>query len=238
MPNALTVSREADILTITLARPEAGNRLSNDMAARMADALDAASPARLVVLRAQGDDFCLGRDMEPPAPGAQVNAMDVLREDAAPIVRLYESLRRLRQPLIGCVQGRAWGIGLVLAGVCDYTLAASNAGFRLRELERGIPPVIAMAPLLELMPTKAIGALVYSAEEENAAWALATGLLSKVVPPHELDAQLQALTQRLLGFPQPALEAVKQYLGSAPRGQDTAAVLYGASLLANVLGSR
>jgi hypothetical protein len=72
----------------------------------------------------------------------------------------------------------------------------------------------------------------------RSAWALATGLLSKVVPPHELDAQLQALTQRLLGFPQPALEAVKQYLGSAPRGQDTAAVLYGASLLANVLGSR
>lgn len=238
MHTALHVSHDADILTLTLARPEAGNRLSNAMAAALADALDAAGPARLVVLRAQGSDFCLGRDMEPPAPGAQVNAMDVLREDAAPIVQLYEALRRLKQPLIGRVQGRTWGIGLVLASVCDYTLAASDAGFRLRELERGIPPVIAMAPLLERMPTKAIGALVYSAEEENAAWALATGLVSKVVDAHALDAELDALTQRMLGFPQPALEAVKQYLGTAPRGQETSAVLYGASLLANVLGSR
>lgn len=238
MADAVRSARAGEILTIILDRAEAGNRLTNAMAADLAAALDRAGDARLIILRAAGDDFCLGRDMEPPAPGAQVSAADVLRDDAAPIVALYEALRRRTQPVLGRVQGRAWGIGLVLAAVCDYTLAAQDSSFRLRELERGIPPCIAMAPLLDRMPAKAIGALVYSAQECPAAWALATGVVSQLVPAAELDAQLEALATRMLGFAPHAVEAVKQYLCTAPRGNEPAAVLYGASLLANVLGSR
>jgi enoyl-CoA hydratase/carnithine racemase len=88
------------------------------------------------------------------------------------------------------------------------------------------------------MPSKAIGALVYSAEEHGAPWALATGLVSKLVPTERLQAETDTLAARLLGFPPQALQAVKQYLCTAPRGNEPAAVLYGASLLANVLGSR
>jgi enoyl-CoA hydratase/carnithine racemase len=237
MTQWVKTSLEGEVLTITLARPDAGNRLTNDMAAAVTQSL-AVAPARVVVLRAEGPDFCLGRDMEPPAAGAAVNAADVLRDDAAPIVALYEALGRVRQPVVGRVQGRAWGIGLVFAAVCDYTLAADDASFRLRELERGIPPTIAMAPLLDRMSPKAVGALVYSAEERAADWALSTGIASKLVPAAQLDAEVASLTQRLLGFPQPAVEAVKQYLRTAPRGNESAAVLYGASMLANVLGSR
>jgi enoyl-CoA hydratase/carnithine racemase len=231
-------SRAGDIMTITLARADADNRLTNAMAASVAQALDAAADARLLVLRADGQDFCIGRDMEPPAPGSRVTAADVLRDDAAPIVALYDALRRRQQPLVGRVQGRAWGIGLVLAAVCDYTLAAQDSTFRLRELERGIPPCIAMAPLLDRMPPKAIGALVYDAQERSADWALAAGLVSQVVPAAQLDTELDALTRRLLDFPAPAVQAVKQYLATAPRGNEAAAVQYGASLLANVLASR
>lgn len=226
------------ILTIRLERADAGNRLTNAMAAQVTAALDAAGDAALIVLRAAGADFCLGRDMEPPSPGARVNAMDVLRDDAAPMIAMYDAFRRRPQPVLALVQGRAWGIGLVLATIADYTLAADDSGYRLRELERGIPPALAMAPLLDRMPAKAVGALVYSAEEHPASWALATGIASKLVPTAQLDAELDALTARLLGFPPQALQAVKQYLGHAPRGNEPAAVLYGASLLANVLGSR
>lgn len=167
-------SRAGEIVTIALARADSDNRLTNAMATAVTQALDEAADARLVVLRADGKDFCLGRDMEPPAPGSRVTAADVLRDDAAPIVALYDALRRRQQPVVGRVQGRAWGIGLVLAAACDYTIAAEDSTFRLRELERGIPPCIAMAPLLDRMPSKAIGALVYSAQERSARWALAS----------------------------------------------------------------
>lgn len=225
------------VTTITLARGE-GNRLTNEMADALGAALDAARGSRIVVLRAEGPDFCIGRDMPPPAPGAGVNALDVLRDDAAPIGALYEAFRRCRQPVVCVVQGRAWGIGMVLAGVADLTLAAEDSSFRLRELERGIPPCIAMAPLLDKMPVKALAHLVLAADEMDAATALATGVVSRVVPAAELDAAATALVERVLSFPDAAVQAVKQYLAIAPRNQEANAVALGASMLGNVLGSR
>ncbi len=227
-----------EVSTLRLQRPQAGNRLTNDMALALADALDAAHASRVIVLEAEGPDFCLGREMAPPAPGAGVNAADVLRDDAAPIQRLYEAFGRCRAPVLGLVAGRAWGIGMVLAARCDLTLCARDASFALRELERGIPPCIAMAPLLDRMPAKALAHLVFGAEPIDAEAALAAGIVGRVVDGGSLRAEGEALVRRLLSFPAPAVQAVKQFLASAPRHHEANAVLHGASLLANVLGSR
>lgn len=74
------------VATITLARPDAGNRLTNAMAAAVAVALDASSPCRVIVLRGAGADFCLGRDMQPPKPGSNVSPLEVMREDTTPML--------------------------------------------------------------------------------------------------------------------------------------------------------
>jgi enoyl-CoA hydratase/carnithine racemase len=238
MPDAIRSEREGETAVLTIDRPDAGNRLTNRMLADIAAALDAAADARVLVLRGSGADFCLGREIEPPAPGSGVNALDVMRDDAGPVIAMYEALRRRRQPIVGLVQGRAWGIGLVLAAVCDVTLATDDSTFRLRELGRGIPPCVAMAPLLDRMPVKAIGHLVYSAEEADATWAQHAGVVGQVVPAQQLEAQGRAAVERLLSFPGDAVCAVKQFLASAPRFNEVNAALYGASLLSNVLGSR
>jgi enoyl-CoA hydratase/carnithine racemase len=238
MPDAIRSARAGEIVTLTIDRPDAGNRLTNPMLAAIVAALDGAANARVIVLRGAGADFCLGREIEPPAPGSGVNALDILRDDAGPVIALYEALRRRRQPIVGLVQGRAWGLGLVLAAACDVTLAADDSSFRLRELGRGIPPCIAMAPLLDRMPVKAIGHLVYSAEEAGANWAQQAGIVSQVVPARQLETQGDAAVERLLSFPDEAVRTVKQFLASAPRFNEVNAALYGASLLSNVLGSR
>jgi enoyl-CoA hydratase/carnithine racemase len=238
MPDAIRSGREGDVVTLTIDRPDAGNRLTNPMLAGLVIALDAAADARVIVLRGAGADFCLGREIEPPAPGSGVNALDIMRDDAGPVIALYEALRRRRQPIVGLVSGRAWGLGLVLAAACDFTLAAEDSGFRLRELGRGIPPCIAMAPLLDRMPVKAIGRLVYSAEEADAMWAQHAGIVSQVVPAQQLEAEGRAAVERLLSFPDEAVRTVKQFLATAPRFNEVNAALYGASLLSNVLGSR
>ncbi len=233
----LKSSTAGAVTTLTLDR-EGGNRLTNEMALALVDALDAAEASRVIVLKATGEDFCLGRDMQPPPPGAGVNALDVMRDDAGPMVALYDAFRRRRQPVVCAVSGRAWGIGMVIAALADLTVASAQSSFRLRELERGIPPCIAMAPLIDRMPVKALAHLVLSADEMDAQTALATGVVSRVVAAAEVDAVTAVLVERLLGFPQEAVEAVKQYLASAPRNNEPNAALYGASLLGNVLGSR
>jgi enoyl-CoA hydratase/carnithine racemase len=95
-----------------------------------------------------------------------------------------------------------------------------------------------MAPLLDRMPAKALGYLVLSADEMDAATALTTGVISRVVAADTLEAAASSLVERLLSFPDEAVRAVKQYLASAPRNNEANAVLLGASMLGNVLGSR
>jgi len=238
MSSLIQYSQEGEVAHLVLDRATEGNRLTNAMAQHLIEGLDAAKDSALILLRANGEDFCLGRDMPPPTPGAGINALDVLRDDANPMIALFEAFRRRQQPIIGVVQGKAWGIGTVLAAMCDVTLAASDSSFRLRELERGIPPCIAMAPLLDRIPDKALAYLVYSAEIMPADDALQYGLVSALHPAAQLQAATDTLVARILGFPPQAVLAVKQYLGSAPRRQGANAELYGASLLANVLGSR
>jgi enoyl-CoA hydratase/carnithine racemase len=230
--------RGDSVMTIILARPEAGNRLTNTMAAALAQALHESKGSRVIVLRGAGEDFCIGRDMAPPGPGANVSPLDVMREDAQPMIDLFDAFARCRAPILAEVQGRAWGIGTVFAGIADLTLASSTASFRLGELERGIPPGIALSALLDRVPPKWLAHLVYSAEPVDAQAALVAGLVGRVVERAALPAARDALVQRLLGFPQDALEAVKLYLSTAPHHDPTHALQYGASLLSNILASR
>ncbi|MCJ0764892.1 enoyl-CoA hydratase/isomerase family protein [Variovorax terrae] len=238
MAENIRVSRDGAVLTIAIDRTEAGNRLTNEMAGALADALDAAGDSRVILLRAQGPDFCLGRDIEPPAPGAGVRALDVLRDDAGPIIALYAALARRNQPIVGLVQGKAWGIGLVLAAMCDLTFVTQGSSFRLRELERGIPPCIAMAPLLDRLAGKALAHLVYTAGEMDAAWALTHGVAGEIVADGALESRAREAAEKMASFPREVVEAVKQFMAHALHSGESRAALYGASLLANVLGSR
>ena len=238
MPSYIKTTHQDRVTSITIDRSADGNRLSNAMALDLIASLEAARDQAVVVLTAAGTDFCLGRDMEPPKPGSNVSATDVLRDDAAPMMAMYDAFRRRKGLTVCAVTGRAWGIGLVLAALCDVTIATVGSSYRLRELERGIPPCIALAPLLDLMPAKVLSYLVLSAEEMDAQTALMTGAISRVVPEADLDISVSALVERLLGFPQDAVAVVRQYLATAPRHQPVSAEQYGASLLANVLASR
>ncbi len=238
MSQQVEFAADRGVATITLNRPEAGNRLTNAMAAAVAAALNDARASRVILLRGAGADFCVGRDMQPPAPGARVSPLDVVREDTGPMLELFDAFRRVKQPVIGVVQGKAWGIGTVFAGLCDVTLVAAGATFRLAELERGIPPCIAMSPLLDRVPKKVLAHLVLSADEMNAETALAAGLVSRIIAADRLEGTVQAFVARLLSFQPGTAETVKLYLESAPHFNEANAAQYGSSMLANVLASR
>ena len=238
MSSHVKVAHQEQVTRIILARADQGNRMSNEMALALAAGVDAARSSRVLVLSAAGADFCLGRDMPPPPPGSGATPLDVMRDDAQPIIALLDSIRAFPHPIVSVVRGRAWGIGMVLAAMADLTIAAFDSTFRLRELERGIPPCIAMAPLLDRLPQKAIAHLVLSAGEMNVERALAFGLVGQVSEPDMLDQDAEQLVQRVLTFPPAAVAAVKQYLATAPRFSEPSATLLGASILANVLASR
>ena len=210
MAEHLIYERDGDVGTITLNRPEIGNRVSDPMAGQLADLIDdAAKESRLILLRAAGEEFCLGREAMGQRP-PHVEAYE-LRGQVEVIFNCYDAFRRSKAPIIGVVQGRAVGFGCALAALCDITIASEMARFQLPEMSHNIMPTIAMSALIDRVPRKALMYLVYSTEEMDARQALIVGLISRVVPPDKLESAVRELVDKLKKYPLPALMAVKEY---------------------------
>lgn len=141
------------------------------MLAGILDALEqiVARQARVLVLRAEGPDFCAGRDIReagPSGPG---------------IVAVCEALRDLPVPSLALVQGRCIGSGVALVCCCDIVLATGGAAFSIPELRLGMVP----APLLPFfrlgLPDRLLKSLLLRGASLSAVEAERCGLVSECV---------------------------------------------------------
>ncbi len=214
MANEILTQQDGVILRVTLNRPDAGNGVSNDMAAELTRILERAhQSAQFVVFRGAGADFCTGRaHMGPPRGEPEAYA---LRRENEVIFDCYGAFRRSPIPIVGVVQGRALGFGAALAALCDITIAADTAKFQLPEMGHNIMPTMAMSSLIDRVPRKALMYLTYSTAFVDAQKALMFGLVSDVVPAGSLEAAVEELLKALLKAPRPATLAVKEYARAA-----------------------
>ena len=216
MADPVLVQKDGDITTITLNRPEAGNRQTDATWAQVTKMFDeAAKASRVILFKGAGDDFCLGREaMGQTEPGPVPEAYAV-RDRAETIFNLYGAFRNSRAPIIGIVQGRAVGLGCALAALCDITIASDKARFSFPETAHRIMPTIAFSALVDRVPRKAATYMMYSAQEIDAHKALLFGFASNVVPANELDSAVATLVEHMSKMPLAAVLALKEYARAA-----------------------
>ena len=177
MADPILKEKDGDITTITLNRPEAGNRQTDATWAEVTRMLDdAANDSRVILFKGAGEDFCLGREtMGQPPPSPAPEAYSV-RDRSDTIFNLYGAFRNAKAPIIGIVQGRAVGLGCALAALCDITIAGDKARFQFPETAHRIMPTIAFSALVDRVPRKAATYMIYSTAEIDAHKALTFGL--------------------------------------------------------------
>jgi enoyl-CoA hydratase len=237
MTEFIKTKRDGAAVTITIDRAGDGNLLTIAMVGELAAAFRSAgaTDAKVVVLRTAGSEFCRGRDPRgsPPSP----TALDMRANLVAPILDLYEAIARTPQPIVCAVQGLANGLGCAIATACDITIAADVARFRLPEMEKDLPPTLAISAMMPRVPRKALTWMVYSMELIDAQTALQIGIASKVVAASQLDHAVTHLVTELCNRSREALVAVKDYTRTAPNMEPHGAADYAANLLAAVLSS-
>jgi enoyl-CoA hydratase len=230
-------SRDGAVATVTIDRPAEGNFLTIDMVRELASAFRAAaaSDAKVIVLRGNGADFCRGRDPKGAAPSP--TAVKMRANVCEPILDAYDAMATARQPIVGVVQGAAHGFGAAIAGACDVTIAHDSARFRLPEMEYNLPPTLAVSALLPRVPPKGLAWMVYSIEEIDARTALQLGIVSRVAPSGQVEAEVGKLLATMTSRSPESLVAVKDFLRSAPHMEPRGMADYAANLLASVLSS-
>ena len=239
LPFTTTVDAAKGVATIELARPGNGNRLTAPEVAALGQAIRAAGGRRevkVVVARAQGDDFCLGR--VPGTGPAPKTALDIRTQVADPILSLYADVRATEVPVIALPQGPALGFGTAFVGVCDLAIAAETARFAFTEMAHNLPPTLAMSAVLQKIPFKAMMHMVLTREEIDGNAALRLGLVSQVAPRASLDAALAATLAKLTDRDRSAICAVKEYQNAAWNLDAHAAARLGAGIIGTILASQ
>jgi methylglutaconyl-CoA hydratase len=203
------------VARLTLNRPEKRNALDAETVAALAAAFARAgadADTRVVLLRAEGPDFCAGADLaalERIAAGA--GPLENL-EDADRLGGLYIAMRRLEKPIIAAVQGNAIAGGAGLATAADLIVAADDAVFGYPEVHLGFVPAMVMALLRRGVGEKVAFALLARGERIGAAEAQRIGLVARVAPADALQGEAARYAAGLAGRSASALALIKRLL--------------------------
>jgi enoyl-CoA hydratase len=220
----VTVSHSPDglVATVLIDRAAKLNALTLSMLGDLETRLDdiAASPARVVLLRTAGSKvFCVGADI---AAFAQLTPVEMWRRWISAGHRVFDRLARLPQPTVAVVDGLAVGGGLELALACDLRVAAATARFGLPEAGLGtIPGWGGTARLTELVGPSRAKQLILTRRQVSAETAQAWGLVNSVAPD-DLDAEVGAYVDDLLGSAPLAQQVAKQLVDAAAAGAPAA----------------
>jgi enoyl-CoA hydratase len=222
-------------LMISIDRPDASNRMTDEMILKLTDILrTVSSDISLVTLSATGADFCLGWGVmaAAPAPGS-IEAYS-RRSDFDVVFDCYSAFRACEAPILGLVQGRAYGFGCAIAALCDLTIASDDATFCVPEMTHNIMPTMVMSALIDRVALKTINHLVLTCETIGAAEAKAAGLVTSVVPAGQMQQKAEAIQARILGTARPAVQNTKEFLRSAINMDVGSAVQYARNMHATV----
>ncbi len=202
------------VVTITLDRPEKRNALDPETIAALEAAFAAAETdgrARVILLVANGKDFCAGVDI------AHIEAMvdashEELLEDARRMGRLFVRMRRLPKPIVAAVHGNALAGGAGLATACDIVLAADDAHFGYPEVHIGFVPAMVLTMLTRSVGEKRAFELVTSGRRFGAEEALRLGLIHCVYSRHTFADDARAYAVELAGRSVTSMALSKQLL--------------------------
>jgi enoyl-CoA hydratase/carnithine racemase len=233
---------ENDVFFITLNMPETGNKIPQSVVTILGDLFEQASvnnDLKAVVINANGDHFCQGRDGgKKSTDGPPPTPLQLREKMMGPITKVYGAIRAIQVPVIAIVQGEANGFGAALAGSADITIAADNAKFSFPELLTDMPPTLAMATVMDRVGPKALSWLVYTNAFIPAQKACDIGLVSEVVALADLASSQEKLLTQLRARSIPALATVKDFLANTRLHDFVQAANYGKNSLALVLSSK
>jgi methylglutaconyl-CoA hydratase len=199
------------VATLTLNRAEKHNALSAKMLAELAQAaadLGADDAVRVVVLTGAGKSFCAGGDLEWMREQMQADA-DTRATEAAKLAFMLQALNTMSKPMIGALQGNAFGGGVGMASVCDVAIGVDTLKMGLTETRLGIIPATIGPYVVSRMGEGRARRVFMSGRLFGAAEAVELGLLARAVPADEMAAAVEAEVVPYLSCAPGAVAAAK-----------------------------
>ncbi|MDQ8027681.1 MAG: enoyl-CoA hydratase [Brevundimonas sp.] len=205
------------VLTVTLARADKKNAITQAMYAALAEATQRArtdDAVRVLVFKGEGDSFSAGNDIgDFIAIGSQAGSPS----DMA-VFRFLKALADLDKPAVAAVRGRAVGIGLTLLLHCDMVVVAEDALLSAPFINLALAPEAASSLLLpQVLGHQRAFEIFALGEPIDGKMALAWGLANRAVPADQVEAVATELAGKLAARAPNSIRKTKRLMRDAER---------------------
>ncbi|WP_171239759.1 crotonase/enoyl-CoA hydratase family protein [Ruegeria sp. HKCCA5491] len=199
------------VATLTLNRPEKHNAMSAQMISELTQAagqLGQDDAVRVVVLTGAGKSFCAGGDLSWMQD--QMAADPETRfVEARKLAEMLQALNTMPKPLIGAVQGNAFGGGVGMAAVCDVAIGVQSVKMGLTETRLGLIPATIGPYVVARMGEARARRVFMSARLFEASEAVELGLLARAVNADDLAGAVEAEVEPYLSCAPGAVASAK-----------------------------
>lgn len=205
------------VLTVTLARADKKNAITQAMYAALSDAAERArtdDAVRVLVFKGEGDSFSAGNDIgDFIAIGSQTdNPSDMA------VFRFLKAMADLDKPVVAAVRGRAVGIGLTLLLHCDMVVVAEDALLSAPFINLALAPEAASSLLLpQVLGHQRAFEIFALGEPIDGKTAVAWGLANRAVPADQVEAVAVELAARLAARAPNSIRKTKRLMRDAER---------------------
>jgi enoyl-CoA hydratase/carnithine racemase len=232
----LTTRDGRGVATLTLNRPQQFNALSQEMMAALQtefEALADDASVRVVVIGAQGKAFCPGHDLKQMKANPSLEYYQSL---FAQCTKLMMTIQRLPVPVIARVHGIATAAGCQLVAMCDLAVASADAKFAVSGINVGLFCSTPGVALSRNVGRKQAFEMLVTGDFIDASTARDRGLVNRVVPADQLDAEIEKLIASILSKPGSALAMGKElFYRQLETGIEAAYQLAGQTMACNMI---
>jgi enoyl-CoA hydratase/carnithine racemase len=196
----MPVAREGAIAVVTFNRPEVRNAFDLSMwrglQATM-EALSAEEELRCIVLRGAGTAaFSAGADIGAFATERGTRAQEDIY--AAVLHSSMQSIRLCRHPVVAMIMGACVGGGAGIATMCDFRVGGEGIRFGITARNLGIwYPYAEIDPIIQMVGTGVVAEILIEGRIFNGREAYEKGLLTRVAPDAEVEAEAMAMARRI-----------------------------------------
>ncbi|MBV1882111.1 MAG: crotonase/enoyl-CoA hydratase family protein [Pseudomonadales bacterium] len=230
---------ERGVATLLLNRPEKHNSMNAELIAEVteaAESLETNEKVRAVVLTGAGESFCAGGDLLWMKAMAEFNREERII-DSAKLATMLRKLNSLSKPLIGRINGQAYGGGNGMIAVCDVAIAVDSGKYCLTEVGLGLTPANIAPFVVAKMGQSSARRTFLNARPFSAAKGKELGLIDEVVSADELDATVEKELKYVLQCGPGAIAATKKLIFYVDSHDLATSQAYTAELLADTWDS-
>ena len=211
---SLEIQRKNDVITVYLNRPEVHNAMNEKLMRELTSCFKEIindSSIRIVILTGNGKSFCAGADLNWMKSMVKFSKDENIK-DSNILLDLYETIYNCPKPVIGRVNGSAFGGGVGLIATCDIVIADVECKFAFSEVKLGIIPAVISTFIIRRIGLSKTRRLFITGEKFDSNYAKEIGLVDYVANGNELNDVIQKYVELLHSSGPDSIKEVKKII--------------------------